>query len=243
MNKGDLPFQFFDPEGDVLVTLRKKLPHWAQSGTLCLITWRTWDSLPAAVLQDWQRKRMTWLVNHGIDPARDGWQAQVRSLPPDQQREFHQTISKRWEDSLDECHGSCVLGQPELSQIVADSLHHFDGERYLLTDFVVMPNHVHILAAFHDLASMLAQCDSWKHYTAGKINAQIGRRGRFWQVDDFDHLVRSLEQFERLRTYIAENPNRAKLRDGEFRHYARTTLLWPNRQLAERVDHTDRRQT
>ena len=106
---------------------------------------------------------------------------------------------------------------------MADSLLHFDGDRYDLTDFVVMPNHVHVLVAFPDESSMLAQCDSWKHFTTTQINRALGRKGRFWQQDGFDHLVRSVEQFEYLRRYIAENPRRANLQLGEFRHFSKPT--------------------
>jgi putative transposase len=115
-----------------------------------------------------------------------------------------------------------LLRRPELGQIVAKSLKHFDGDRYDLTDFVVMPNHVHLLAAFRDAEQMLEQCESWKHYTATQINRRLSRKGRFWQQDGFDHLVRSLEQFEYLRTYIADNPTKAKLRLGEFVHESKT---------------------
>ena len=111
-----------------------------------------------------------------------------------------------------------MLRRPELGKIVAGSLQKFDGDRYDLTDFVVMPNHVHVLAAFPDEESMMAQCESWKHYMASKINKALGERGRFWQQDGFDHLVRSPEQFDYLRRYIADNPKKAKLRLGEFIH-------------------------
>src|SRR5205085_2067391 len=106
-------------------------------------------------------------------------------------------------------HGECVLRRAEFSEEVAKSLRHFDGDRYDLTDFVILPNHVHILAAFPDEAAMLAQCDSWKHFTATKLNRALGRKGRFWQQDGFDHLVRSVEQFAYLRGYFADNPRRA----------------------------------
>ena len=69
-----------------------------------------------------------------------------------------------------------------------------------------MPNHVHVLAAFPTEEAMLEQCESWKRFTARQINRLLNRRGRFWQQDVFDHLVRSPEEFERLRAYIAENP-------------------------------------
>jgi type I restriction enzyme R subunit len=108
-----------------------------------------------------------------------------------------------------------------LAEEVARSLKHFDGDRYDLTDFVVMPNHVHLLVAFPDEQSMLAQCESWKHYTAAKINPALGRKGRFWQQDGFDHLVRSIEQFQYYRDYIADNPRRARLDEGEYIHFSK----------------------
>ncbi|MBN1853037.1 MAG: hypothetical protein JW829_09950 [Pirellulales bacterium] len=59
-------------------------------------------------------------------------------------------LTERWDAFLDECHGACLLKQADLARIVADSLFHFDSDRYLLTDFVVMPNHVHLMASFFD---------------------------------------------------------------------------------------------
>ena len=101
-------------------------------------------------------------------------------------------------------------------RIVADALLHFDGDRYRMGDFVVMPTHVHLLAAFATAEAMKEQCDSWLHYTALQINRAIGEKGKFWQQEPFDHLVRSLEQYEYLRRYIAENPRKAGLKPGEY---------------------------
>jgi type I restriction enzyme R subunit len=84
-----------------------------------------------------------------------------------------------------------------------------------------MPNHVHLLVAFLDEESMLRQCDSWKHFTATEINRALGQRGHFWQQDGFDHLVRSADQFEYLRKYIADNPRRARLPANEFCHWSK----------------------
>lgn len=88
-------------------------------------------------------------------------------------------------------------------------------------DFVVMPNHVHLLVQFLEAVDMQRQCESWKHFTATLINRELGRTGHFWQGESFDHLVRSPEQFEALRQYIAENPRQANLREGEYLHYVR----------------------
>jgi REP-associated tyrosine transposase len=215
------PLRFFDPQAEYFVLERESLPHWAQSHTVCFITWRTIDSLPRKVVDAWIADRDARLRRLGIDSNDPNWKSQLARLTAAVQHEFHNTISARFEDDLDSCHGECVLRRPDLSKIVADSLRHFDEERYVLTDFVVMPNHVHVLAAFASAEAMLKQCESWKHYTAVRINRALGRRGRFWEVDGFDHLVRSPEQFEYFRRYIAENPQMACLKAGEYVHYAR----------------------
>ncbi|MSR59942.1 MAG: hypothetical protein EXS05_20275 [Planctomycetaceae bacterium] len=107
--------------------------------------------------------------------------------------------------------GACLLRRRELAEIVAQSLKKFDGDSYELTDFVVMPNHIHLLVAFPDEPLMLKQCANWKRYTARRINEASSERGEFWQEDAFDHLVRSPEQFEYYRRYIADNGPKANL--------------------------------
>ncbi len=96
-----------------------------------------------------------------------------------------------------------------------------DGDHCCLTDFVVMPSHVHVLAAFASEEAMLKQCESWKHFTAREINRALGRSGRFWEQDAFDHLVRSRDEFAQLRRYLAENPRAARLSAGQYIHYCR----------------------
>jgi putative transposase len=215
-----LPFRLFDDEADVAV-VQRKLPHWSQPGTVAFITWRTFDSMPTAVVKRWRADRDRWLCTHAIDPAQPNWREKLYELDRRLVNAFLEAFWKRWQDALDDCHGACVLRTPELAEIVAKSLRHFDNDRYLLLDFVVMPNHVHLLAAFPDEDAMLNQCKSWKHYTATHINRRLRQRGRLWQQDGFDHLVRNEDQFAYLRRYIAENPHKARLRGGEFAHYSR----------------------
>ena len=218
--RAELPLRAFDSRDEYAV-VQRRLPHWCQGGTVSFITWRTWDSMPAHVLAGWLAQREAWLRQHGIDPLREDWETCLQTLPNNITAEFKRHISDRWNDHLDALHGAGVRRRAELARMVADSLSHFDGERYVLSDYVVMPNHVHLLAAFGDKEGMLRQCQSWKHYTAGKINRALGRKGRFWQQDGFDHLVRSAEHFEHYRSYIAENPIRARLKPGEFIHERR----------------------
>jgi type I restriction enzyme R subunit len=122
---------------------------------------------------------------------------------------------------LDRGHGACVLRRPDLARIVADSLLHFDDARYQLGDFVVMPNHVHLIVGLLGETVIEEQCYSWKKFTATKINKVLNRTGRFWQEESFDHLVRSAEQFEAIQRYIADNPIFARLSEGAYFHYRR----------------------
>jgi type I restriction enzyme R subunit len=96
-----------------------------------------------------------------------------------------------------------------------------DGKECSVSDFVVMPNHVHVLAQFRSEGGTKACCQNWKHYTSRRINAQLRLSGHFWQAESFDHLVRSPEQFEYLRGYVARNPIVAGLGADEFRHFRR----------------------
>jgi type I restriction enzyme R subunit len=212
--------QVFDPSQEYAVVTRR-LPHWSQAGTLCFITFRTWDSIPKSVLQRWLAERDAWLKRHGIDPKSGILRRHLEELQHDKRRDFQIQLSDRWNEHLDDCYGSCALRQSKISEIVSQSLLHFDGDRYDLTDYVIMPNHLHLLVAFPDENSMLHQCDSWKHYTATRINKLLCRSGRFWQHDGFDHLIRSVDQFEYLRNYIARNPQLANLEPGEYVHFSR----------------------
>jgi len=215
-----IPFQTFDRNADYGVTHRL-LPHWSQSACLTFITFRTYDSLPASVVQAWQIDRRNWLRNHGVDPDAADWQQQIAAQDPRLPSEYRRQFSARWHEHLDQCHGECVLKDPVLSAIVGGSFQHFDGDRYELTDFVVMPNHVHLIAAFVTESTMLSQCESWKRFTAKAINQRMSRKGRFWEQDAFDHLIRSENQFWYLRKYIADNPVRAHLPESAYLHYSK----------------------
>ena len=214
-------FELFDPQGDVQISSGTSLPHWYQPGVTYFITFRTADSIPTDVATNWHRRRDEWLKRHQVDPSKNNWRADFQKLTKDKRLEFYESFSREFLEYLDQGHGECVLKKPEFAQIVADSLRHFDGQRYHLGDFVVMPNHVHLLTCLIGETEVQSQCYSWKKYTATQINLRLKRHGRFWQADSFDHLVRSPEQFEAIQRYIADNPPQARLRPGEYLHWTK----------------------
>lgn len=207
-------FEFFDKTEAFLVT-RGALPHWHQPGTTYFVTFRTEDSVPQALNRAWHANRAQWLVNHGIDPSAKDWKLHLRrSL--ELEREYHATFTREFMEYLDRGLGECVLRDQRIAEIIADSLAYSDGVQYHLGDFVVMPNHVHLLVGLLGASEITTLCESWKHFTALKINRHLSRRGRFWQEESFDHLVRGPEQFWRFQTYISDNPRRAGLAPGTY---------------------------
>jgi primosomal protein N' len=181
------------------------LPHWRQANKLYFVTFRLNDSVAQNVLDAWKREKEIWLNLH---PA--PWSSDDRA-------EYHRRFTKRMEDLLDAGHGSCSLAQPEIAQMVEDAFRHFDGTRYQLGDFVIMPNHVHLLVRPAEDEPLEKIIQSWKTFTAKAANKLLATQGTFWREEYFDHLVRSEAQLEKISAYIRENPARAKLKEGRFR--------------------------
>jgi putative transposase len=139
----------------------------------------------------------------------------VDSLPTDaieKLRFIAGSISDAERDAfLDGGAGVCWLRQPEIAQVVQDALLHFDGERYQLLAWTVMPNHVHALIeplAGHALSAIVS---SWKRFSARMANRLLGRSGSFWQEDYWDTYIRNERHFESTIAYIENNPVKAGL--------------------------------
>ncbi len=185
-----------------------------QAAAITFITMRLADSIPREVIHRWDRERLEFLCKRGVE-CQD-WRVGQARLSSDDRKDFEGQFRRLREDELDTCQGQCHLRDPVAAKIVADSLLYFDDDRYLMGDFVVMPNHVHLLAAFPDADALRKQCYSWMKYTATCINRLNNEKGSFWQEEPFDHLVRSEEQITYLRGYIEQNPTKAKLQNGQY---------------------------
>ena len=211
-------FELFDRRAEFSVR-EGNLPHWFQPGVTYFVTFRTVDSIPQALLKSWHLRRDQWLRERGIDPAQPAWKARLRQ-DVELEIEYHATFTRGFMEYLDRNRGDCPLCDANLAEQVAACLRHFDGQRYRLGDYVVMPNHVHLLVCLLGATEIESLCRSWKTFSAHEINRLLGRRGRFWQEESFDHLVRSEAQFEHFRQYIAQNPTKAALAPGQFILYS-----------------------
>ena len=134
--------------------------------------------------------------------------------------------SKKIEAYLDAGHGECTLSKPEIALMLVHALKTFDGERYVLHDWVVMPNHVHLLIEPRGEYGLSDILHSVKSYTATEANRILGRKGEFWQHESYDRLLRNQDEFERALNYVQQNPVKAKLADSpEAYAYGRAGLV------------------
>jgi type I restriction enzyme R subunit len=211
-------FELFDPAAKFEIRHSTNLPHWHQPEVTYFVTFRTEDSIPTKVQQRWYAERAEWLKRHGIVD----YKLQFPGLPLLLRQEFHERFSRSYMENLDKGLGACVLARRECHTIVAKSLLHFTASRYHMGDFVVMPNHVHAIVCLLGDTDIEAQCESWKRYTARKINKLLKQDGRFWQEESFDHLIRSPKQFAAIQRYIWQNPQRLS-RGQYFLHQLKQT--------------------
>jgi REP element-mobilizing transposase RayT len=87
----------------------------------------------------------------------------------------------------------------------------FNGERYILAAWVVMPNHGHILLKPLPGFSLTSIMKGLKGNTANQANKFLGRKGRFWHPDYFDRYIRDETHFRKTVRYIENNPVKAGL--------------------------------
>ena len=161
---------------------RRRLPHIYETEQAVFLTWRLHDSLPS------HRAFPKEALNSG-----QAFAAMDRLL--DEARS-----------------GAFYLRQPDIADMIVDAIHYNANilGHYLLHAFVVMPNHVHLLAT--PAVALPKLTKSLKGITAKRANAMLALTGSpFWQEESYDHLVRHAREFEKIRNYIEENPVRAGL--------------------------------
>ncbi len=180
---------------------RGYLPHLDHPGLLQSITFRLADALPAPIID------------------------RLKQDEPD-----GALLRDRLEAYLNAGHGACLLLEPAPAAIVEDTLLHFDGQRYRLLAWAVMPNHVHVLVETHAGHPLPEVIQSWKSFSAKAINHALGRQGVLWQREYFDRYIRDEIHLRAVTDYIENNPVQAGLvkTAGEWRFGS----AWEGRVLA-----------
>lgn len=177
---------------------RGYLPHFESAEKIQHVTFHLADSLPKTVLERLE--------------------AELKNLPPEKQAVEHRKRVEAW---LDAGHGSCVLRETEIAMMAENSLLTFDGQRYRLLAWVIMPNHMHVLFQPQNAWTVAKIVASWKKYTGRKIcdyrrtnygnaNLPIGEDS-VWHREYWDRYMRDERHLQRTVEYIHQNPVKAGL--------------------------------
>jgi len=161
---------------------RRRLPHLHIIGQPLFITFRLFDSLP----------RNRFFSNDNLTSGQ-------AFVVMDSLLDLART-------------GPVYMRKPEIADIAVRSIKHGAEplKYYDCHAFVVMPNHVHLLITPHVAVPKLL--GGLKSASAKEANILLGRAGKpFWQKESFDRLVRTPDEFRRIRRYIEQNPVKAGL--------------------------------
>ncbi len=166
----------------------RRKAHFDDANTIQSVNFRLGDAVPRHILET---ARETYL--HTRDPL------------------LREQIHTKLESFADKGHGSAVLRENEHARIMIDELQQFNGERYELLAWCIMPNHVHVCFQQYDGHRLASILQSWKGRSSRKINLSLGKKGPLWEPDYWDRSLRNAHQLRREIEYIHFNPVSAKL--------------------------------
>lgn len=170
------------------------VPH-RENKALQSITFRLYDSLPKEVIEEIKLK----LDIKKDDPSCNSMQ--------------YQRLRQKIAEYEDAGYGQCFLRDERIAAIMQDTLKHFDGERYQLLCWCIMPNHVHVLIEVNEGWSLSKIMHGWRSYTANEANRILGRTGKFWMEEYYDRYIRNDNHLQKTINYILNNPANAGLDD------------------------------
>ncbi len=143
----------------------------------------------------------------------------------------HKQLFAAYDEYLDRNRDIHFLDDPRIASVIRRSLYFWNGKKYGLCAYCILPNHVHVLLRPFDveplseteretlepgetadsMSPLATIMHSLKSYTAHEANKLLTRTGLFWQHESYDHWVRDDDELERIVAYINANPVKAGL--------------------------------
>ena len=105
-----------------------------------------------------------------------------------------------------------LAGQTAFDAITTLWLRSAEIDGWFVGDFVLMPDHTHLIArAALDAKPLARWMKAWKSVSSRQLTPTLGCAPPFWQRDYFDRFLRSAESYSEKWDYVADNPVRAGL--------------------------------
>lgn len=90
------------------------------------------------------------------------------------------------------------------AKLLIETLYHYRGQAYLLHEFVVMPDHIHVLLS--PLTSLEKAVQFIKGGFSYKARKELGSNMEVWQKGFQDHRTRDAKDYAAHVSYIHNNP-------------------------------------
>ncbi len=186
----------------------RHLPHWHPPGATFFLTARLHGSLPQTCIQQLRAEyEMARVARSGDDPATTA--ARVVAA----QRSYFAAVEQHLEHGR---YGPVWLADERVAALTLAVLR--EQAAAAAVDVLIaclMPNHVHIVLTMPSAPlalSLQSLLQRWKSLTARAANVLLGREGRFWQSETYDHVVRGgWPGVGQAVRYTALNPCKAGL--------------------------------
>jgi putative transposase len=110
--------------------------------------------------------------------------------------------------------GRCILQSERMATLFIDVLRSYTLQsRFRVLEFVVMPDHVHVLVTINGMTSIEKAVQLMKGGFSFRAKRELGFQGEVWQRGFSEVRVLDRASFLRHREYIDDNPVRAGLAD------------------------------
>jgi len=107
---------------------------------------------------------------------------------------------------------AALLQTDRMAQLLLDVLFHYrEQRRYLLHEFVIMPNHFHLLITPIAPVTLEKAIQFIKGGFSYRAKKELGFHGEIWQTSFHDRRVRDQTEYCEFQRYIHLNPVRKRL--------------------------------
>ena len=168
---------------------RRNLPHLYDDEGMYFLTYRLFNSIPL--------KKLKELEHH---TTREDYKSYKRL--------FMKYDSLLHSGNL----GINYLHMNEIADICKYTLHYPDEKEYKLICYTIMPNHIHLVFSLIPGNSGISKImQGIKGTSARKCNEFLNRKGKFWQDESYDRLIRNDVELYFVIRYVLLNPVEAGL--------------------------------
>jgi putative transposase len=196
---------------------RHILPHFQQPGQAYFVTWCIKDAVPPKALIRYTcalegiRALIELHISQNSNQAvLSEIETKYRLVRRKYIQAFDNLLAMKTKNGID-------LSNPELTMIVANTLHFWEGKKIENFAFCVMPNHIHwvfkVLEKDGNGNPVYLQdiLYSVKRFSANQINIHENRKGELWQKESFDTTIRDEKHLYSTIEYTLNNPVAAGL--------------------------------